>query len=163
MYDPLPSGGRGLQTVAWDDTRQCKSKFKTGKTIYKRETRKLLRDEKETLNNYSVSCQVVLFNVAILNNSKTSMMSCNEYYLDIFLSTFFAVSTGLSKFKGSKDFGQVTEAYYHAVTGRYPQAYYRVGWDAKTVFTLLINLPTGVTDYLIARSQTKPAGARWCP
>lgn len=103
---------------------------------------------------------MVLFNVAILNNSKTSMMSCNEYYLDIFLSTFFAVSTGLSKFKGSKDFGQVTEAYYHAVTGRYPQAYYRVGWDAKTVFTLLINLPTGVTDYLIARSQTKPAGAK---
>lgn len=67
MYDPLPSGGRGLQTVAWDDTRQCKSKFKTGKTIYKRE-RKLLRDKK-TLNNYSVSCQAVLFNVAILNNS----------------------------------------------------------------------------------------------
>lgn len=70
------------------------------------------------------------------------------------------LSTGLSKFKGSKDFSQVTEAYYHAVTGRYPQAHYRVGWDAKTVFTLLINLPTWVTDYLIARSQTKPAGAR---
>lgn len=49
IYDPLPSGGRGLQTVAWDDTRQCKSKFKTGKTIYKRETRKLLRDEKNLL------------------------------------------------------------------------------------------------------------------
>nr|XP_022308716.1 17-beta-hydroxysteroid dehydrogenase type 6-like [Crassostrea virginica]XP_022308718.1 17-beta-hydroxysteroid dehydrogenase type 6-like [Crassostrea virginica]XP_022308719.1 17-beta-hydroxysteroid dehydrogenase type 6-like [Crassostrea virginica] len=66
------------------------------------------------------------------------------------------LSKGLSRYQGSSDLTLVTEAYYHAVTARYPRAHYRVGWG---VFHLLINLPTGVTDYLLSRNQIKPAGA----
>ena len=70
------------------------------------------------------------------------------------LLIFFIVSKGLSRYQGSRDLTLVTEAYYHAVTARYPRAHYRLGWG---VFHLLINLPTGVTDYLLSRNQIKPA------
>jgi hypothetical protein len=63
-------------------------------------------------------------------------------------------------FRGNKDLSQVTETYYHAVTARYPEAYYRVGWDARILFTALINLPTRFTDFLIGYTQIKPAGAK---
>lgn len=40
----------------------------------------------------------------------------------------------------------VVDAYFHAITARYPRLRYRCGWDSLIVFTLLSILPTGLGD-----------------
>ncbi|XP_061185648.1 short-chain dehydrogenase/reductase family 9C member 7-like [Saccostrea echinata] len=73
---------------------------------------------------------------------------------------FQKMSKNILRFKGSKDLNQVTEAYYHALTARYPRAYYKVGWDAKILFRILIYLPTWITDFLVTWMFQRPAGAK---
>ncbi|XP_048755093.2 dehydrogenase/reductase SDR family member 9-like isoform X2 [Ostrea edulis] len=120
------------------------------------------------LYHQDVSVHVIepgIFDTGILDRaqpvefSKSTFDSLSEEAKDYYGRDFIQKSwEKMGLIKGSKDLSQVTETYYHAVTARYPQAYYRVGWDAQTLFTVLIHLPVCVSDFLITWRQAKLAG-----
>lgn len=43
----------------------------------------------------------------------------------------------------------VTDAYYHAITAKYPRLRYYIGWDALFYYIPASNLPTGLQDWVI--------------
>ncbi|XP_048239200.1 retinol dehydrogenase 16-like [Haliotis rufescens] len=58
----------------------------------------------------------------------------------------------------SSDLSQVTRAYVHAVTARFPRARYIVGRDANIVFRVLWNLPLWMKDRLLTFNYIQPEG-----
>ncbi|XP_046577209.1 retinol dehydrogenase 16-like [Haliotis rubra] len=60
----------------------------------------------------------------------------------------------------SSDLSQVTRAYVHAVTARFPRARYIVGRDANIMFRVLWILPLWMKDRLLALHYIKPEGTQ---
>jgi hypothetical protein len=52
----------------------------------------------------------------------------------------------------------VVDAYYHAITARFPRARYRIGWDANLIYIPYAFLPTALGDCLfrLVATSKKP-------
>lgn len=60
---------------------------------------------------------------------------------------------------GSTNLNLVTDSIEHALKSCYPRTRYSAGWDAKMFYIPLSYLPTSVADYVLTRSNPKPAQA----
>ena len=59
--------------------------------------------------------------------------------------------------KGSElDYDVVSDAYVHALTGKYPRYRYVIGKDANRIFVPLSWLPESWSDYLITMHSNVP-------
>ncbi|KAF1770749.1 hypothetical protein GCK72_002572 [Caenorhabditis remanei] len=50
----------------------------------------------------------------------------------------------------SSQISLVIDAYYHAITAKYPRSRYQIGWDSILLFIPFSYLPTGLQDYIFA-------------
>uniref|UniRef100_A0A1I7UY43 17-beta-hydroxysteroid dehydrogenase type 6 n=1 Tax=Caenorhabditis tropicalis TaxID=1561998 RepID=A0A1I7UY43_9PELO len=50
----------------------------------------------------------------------------------------------------SSNISLVIDAYFHAITSKYPRSRYQVGWDSILLFIPFSFLPTGIQDYIFA-------------
>ncbi|CAI2318991.1 unnamed protein product [Caenorhabditis sp. 36 PRJEB53466] len=50
----------------------------------------------------------------------------------------------------SSQISLVIDAYFHAITSKFPRSRYQVGWDSILMFIPFSYLPTGVQDYIFA-------------
>lgn len=57
----------------------------------------------------------------------------------------------------------VIDAYFHAITSKYPRSRYQIGWDSILLFIPFSYLPTGIQDYIFAAAGLflpKPAACQ---
>ncbi|ULU12467.1 hypothetical protein L5515_001703 [Caenorhabditis briggsae] len=50
----------------------------------------------------------------------------------------------------SSQISLVVDAYFHAITAKYPRSRYQIGWDSILLFIPFSYLPTGLQDYIFA-------------
>ncbi|KAL3072110.1 hypothetical protein niasHS_016285 [Heterodera schachtii] len=71
-----------------------------------------------------------------------------EEYGENFKNKFVASWNKLFQELASDRLDHVVDAYFHAVTARFPRCRYRVGWDAILLYIPYSFLPTGLADFV---------------
>ncbi|KAI1732587.1 short chain dehydrogenase domain-containing protein [Ditylenchus destructor] len=111
------------------------------------------------LDEYGVTCSIIepgIFRTSITDSERIRHQiytkwnelpdTIREEYGEEYKHRFISHVTTHMEQNASDRVDWVVDAYFHAITARYPRLRYRCGWDSLIVFTLLSILPTGLGD-----------------